>query len=181
MATTLKIRMMAFSVLMIGLMSLVVGCDVTVINAPPGDGGDTEVSGSDVADDDNSTTGNDEGTTSDGGNPNSPCQDNTNIYVSYVNASAARVVFVENFRDASNQVVSGSMILLQAAGDPDDTLDKCITCPWQAGIRNIRYVLDGVTTLVPYPSDLLQGDFSCGDQITFVFQDASVDVTAISP
>jgi hypothetical protein len=167
MATTLRIRMMALSVLTIGLMSLVVGCEVTIINAPP---------------DDDSTTGNDGGTTSGGGNPNSPCPDNTNIYVSYVNESAARVVFVENFRDASNQVVSGSILALQAAGDPDDTQDKCITCPWQAGIRNIRYVQDGVTTSVPFPSDLLQGDFSCGDQITFVFQDdASVDVTAASP
>ena len=175
MATTLRIRMMALSVLTIGLMSLVAGCGATIINAPPDDG-------SDVADDDDSTTGNDGGTTSGGGNPNSPCPDNTNIYVSYVNESAARVVFVEGFRDASNQVISGSILALQAAGDPDDTQDKCITCPWQAGIRNIRYVQDGVTTSVPFPSDLLQGDFSCGDQITFVFQDdASVDVTAASP
>ena len=189
MATTLRIRMMALSVLTIGLMSLVVGCEVTIINALPDDGDDTEVSGSDpaddgsdVTDDGDSSSGDDDDATSDEGNPNSPCADKTNISVSYVNQSAARVVFVESFRDASYQVVSAKILTLQVAGDPDDTLDKCIPCPWQAGIRNIRYVQDGVTTLVPYPSDLFQGNFSCGDQITFVFHDdESVDVTAASP
>ena len=181
MASTLRIRMMALSVLMIGLMSLAVGCSVTIVNEVPDNGDDTEVAGSDPTDD-GSGVADDGGTTSDDGNPNSPCPDSTNIYVSYVNQSAARVVFVENFRDASNQVVSAKILALQAAGDPDDTQDKCITCPWQAGIRNIRYVQNGVTTSVEFPSDLFQGDFSCGDLITFVFQDdASVDVTAVSP
>lgn len=189
MSSTLRIRMMALSGLMIGLMTSVVGCEVTIVNLPPDNGDDTEVDGSDptddgsgVADDGDSATGDDGGTTSSEGNPDSPCADTTNIHVSYVNQSAARVVFVENFRDASNQVVSAKILALQAAGDPDDTQDKCMTCPWQAGIRNIRYVQDGVTTSVPFPSDLFQGDFSCGDQITFVFEDnASVHVTAQSP
>jgi len=175
MATTLRIQMLTLSVLTIGLMSLAIGCEVTIINAQPNDG-------SGLANGDDSTTGNDGNTTSDEGNPNSPCTDKTNIYVSYVNKSSARVVFVENFRDSSNQVVSGSMMTLQAAGDADDTQDKCITCPAQAGIRNVRYVEDSVTTSVPFPTDLTQGDFICGDQITFVFQDGeSVDVTVTTP
>jgi hypothetical protein len=189
MATTLKNRMMVLSILTIGLMSLGVGCSVTIVNELPDNGDDTEVGGSDPADDSSDSTDNgdsssedDSDTTPTEGNPNSPCADNTNIYVSYVNQSSARVVFVENFRDSSNQPVSSKILTLQVAGDADDTLEKCMTCPWQAGIRNINYSRDGVMTVVRYPSDLFQGDFSCGDQITFIFQDdESVDVTASSP
>jgi hypothetical protein len=200
MITGKRIRVIAFWFLLAGLMCLGTGCYVNVMLPPSDDSGDTQVDGSDSSDSDGSTATDDggsgtadDGTTDTGGgadtdpgddegNPNSPCPDQTNIYVSYVNESAARVVFVENFRDADNQVVSGSILALQATGDADSTLAKCITCPAQAGIRNIRYVLDGVTTYVDYPSDLFLGSFSCGDQITFVFKDGgSVESFAETP
>lgn len=183
-------RMAVLFALLFGMASLTAGCSVTIINEVPDSGDDTQVDGTDPTGDDgsdsagdtDSAAGDDGDTTSTEGNPNSPCTDKTNIHVSYVNQSAARVVFVENFRDSANQVISSSILALQAAGDPDDTIEKCMTCPWQAGIRNIRYIRDGVTTLVTFPEDLFRGDFSCGDQITFVFQDdGSVSATATTP
>jgi hypothetical protein len=179
-----------FTGLVIGLLGLAVACSVTVVVPPADDGDGTELSGSDTTNGDGTSTGgggstdgtDDGGATSGDGNPNSPCADQTNVYVLYVNESAARVVFVENFRDDANQVVSGAILVLQAAGDADDTRDRCITCPYQAGIRNIKYAQDGAQTSVPYPDDLFRGEFRCGDQITFTFKaSGSVSTSVTTP
>jgi len=173
-------------VLMLG--SFQQGCEVTLV-MPEDDAGDTQVGGSDAGTDNTGGTGGTDvagdstGDDNEGiePNPNSPCADGTNIYVSYVNESSYRIGFVENFRDASNQVVSGSMVLLDAAGGANSTRNKCITCPAQAGIRNIKYVQNAVETAVPYPADLMRGAFVCGDHITFLFQAGGVSTSVETP
>jgi len=157
----------------IGLLNLGAVCEMSVV-VPQQEEDGTQVSGSD--------TGDDGGSTPIVGNPNSPCSDQTDIYVSFVNQSTAKVGFVENFRDEENHSLSAAIWVLQAAGDSGDTRNKCITCPWQAGIRNIKYILNGETTWVSYPEDLFRGDFTCGDNITFTFKEnGSVETSVETP
>jgi hypothetical protein len=175
----------ALIVLGLGLAGVGTACNVTIEVSP--DGGDnTQVAGSDPGTTGGTTppTGgstNDQATPgSDQGNPNSPCSDLTNVYVSYVNKSSARVGFVENCRDDAYGVLAASIFVLEAAGQAGDTQTKCIACPHQAGVRNIKYIRDGVQTAVPYPSDLMRGSFQCGDNITFVFNENGTVSTQVS-
>jgi len=180
---TLKQKMWLIAVAVSFSVLFILGatCDVTSV-VTSDDGGGTQTDGSDSVDGDGAGTGDGGGSTSEEANPNSPCTDQTNIYVTYVNESSARIGFVENFEDEANHSLSSSSLILQAAGDQDATRDKCITCPWRAGIRNIRYIEDGETTTVPFPDDLYRGEFSCGDNITYVFKDnASVDTLVETP
>jgi hypothetical protein len=155
-----------------GMMSLGSVCDTTEVVISDG-GGDGQVDGTDP----NNGGGSDPGEEP---NPNSSCEDQTDIYVSYVNESSARVGFVENFRDQAYNSLSASIHLLRAAGDPDAAKDKCITCPWQAGVRNITYIQDGESIKVTPPPDLYRGDFKCGDNITFVFKADMTVVTSVA-
>jgi hypothetical protein len=156
-----KVGIIAWAVLSVGLITLSAGCTVNLV-VPPTDGQDT--SGDQTA-----TTGTDPGTTANDSNPNSPCPDQTNIYVSYVNESTAIVTFVESFLDANQGAISKKIVLLRPAGDPQATVSKCIACPWQAGVHNISFA-EGETVRVPWPPDLFQGDFKGGDNITFTFK-----------
>ncbi|UCD28399.1 MAG: hypothetical protein JSV03_15145 [Planctomycetota bacterium] len=192
MTTKQRTWVIAVVVLSIGLMSLGTMCEMTAVipqedgtGSGTGDDGGTTTGddgGTTTGDDGGTTTGDDGDTTTEEPNPNSPCPDQTNIYVSYVNESTARVGFIENFRDQAYQSLSASSLVLQAAGDSGATREKCITCPWQAGLRNIKYIQNGQSTWVQYPPDLFRGDFRCGDNITFVFKDnATVDTLVETP
>lgn len=184
MAATMRIAALALATLAIGLMNMAPGCGTAV---PPDDGSDTQTDGStpSLPDEPPPTDGSPDTGTDPAApepNPNSPCENQTDIYVSYVNQSSARVVFVENFRDEANKALSSSILSLQVTGTSGDVRHRCITCPYQAGIRNIRYIRDGVTTAVPYPQDLFRGTFQCGDHITFVFTDnGSVETSVETP
>ena len=150
-------------------------CEVTIVNPPADNTGETGGTGGTGGTGDPDGTGDlgdgdmGDGDTGDGGNPDSSCAHPTDIEVYYINESTARVVFVEYFRDSSNASIASSIHALKAAGDPDATVIKCITCPYLAGIRNIRYVEDGVTTYAPYPADLIRPAFACGNRITYTF------------
>lgn len=174
------------STLAIGLFSFA-GCNLTVEVYP--DGSDNTQVGSAPPGGETPTDGTPQtpaptpATTPDAaGNPDSPCADQTNIYVSYVNRSSARVGFVESFRDQANQSLAASIYVLEAAGHSKDTRHKCITCPYQAGIRNVKYIRDGNQTAVPYPADLFSGAFRCGDHITFTFhENGSISTSVETP
>jgi len=184
MTTGTALRWGMLAVLLACLTSMGAVCEMTVVN-PPADNTDlspvtddtddaTDPTGDEPSDDDDDMNAS--------GNPNSSCADTTDVEVVYVNASSARVVFVENFRDESYAVLSSKMLTLQAAGDSGDEISKCIPCPYQAGIRNIKYVEDSIVTSVSYPDDLYQPAFTCGDRITFTFgADSTVRTSVQSP
>ena len=174
-----RIGIAAVAVVTVGLMSLGNGCSVTFVTPPAGD---TTTDGSGTGGDGTSTTGDDPATTPNQSNPNSPCADQTNIQVTYVNESTAIVTFVEAFVDDDGQFVSKNLILLKAAGDPSATDETCITCPARAGIRNIALNQDGQYTSATPPPDLSRGSFQCGDHITFTFAaDKTVHTTVETP
>jgi len=161
--------------LSIGLPILNLGCTVNLVVPESGDAG--TASGTD-----STTTGNDAGTTTEESNPNSPCADKTNVYVSYVNQSSAQITFVESLRDESDRIVSAKMMLLQPVGDADANWDKCIDCPWKMGIKNLSFIEGGHTTKPSLPADLTRANFKCGDHVTFVFKtDYSVSATVVTP
>lgn len=170
-----KISRLVIAVLWVALTIGGSGCSVTVV-APAtdtaGDEGSTTGGGT--------TTGGDSSTTTNASNPNSPCPDRSNIYVSYVNESMSRITFVENFTDVNQQWVSAKMVVVGPAGDAGAKVEKCIACPWKAGIRNISYIEDGIRA--PAPADLSKGQFQCGDHITFTFKaDHSISTAVETP
>jgi hypothetical protein len=174
-----RIGIAAVAVIMVVLMSFADGCSVTFVTPPAGN---TTTDGSGNGGDGSSTTGNDPTTTPNESNPNSPCADQTDIQVTYVNESTAVVTFVEAFVDNDGQFVSKNLIQLKAAGNASATYETCITCPARAGIRTIALNEGGQYSSATPPPDLSRGSFKCGDHITFtVAADKIVHTTVETP